>query len=207
MNKGIESENSEKKKIYIMATACSGKTTFAGQNKQYRNIRIVDFAKFVWNPRGREHERAYVALRKTYAEKIISHFRKMVVLLKLIIRKLYCRHEKVLFVTGKTYDRKIISYLRSENVSVCVLGRRGPVNPKCFPDITFAAVVMPREEHERNWRNRTVSNPKSLWGEFSKIEDGRKRLLEHAEEHGIAVYESFRAAIDGILDREKEDGE
>ena len=177
------------KKIYVMSVACSGKSIFAKQNEYCAGLKVVDFAELLPTPK-----------RMTW---LILYLSRVLPRLRYFVR----RDRSVLAKQPKHYYAKIFSYIRSESEPIVVLGRPAPESLEGLSDIEFAAVLIPREEHERNCRarRREHRNPFPFFHhwttDFAKIELTRARLESYARRHNIPVYDSFRTAIMGVFGR------
>ena len=171
-------------KIHLMAAPCTGKTTFVDQNEFYENVKVVDFARIT-----RQGNNA-----GGFCRRLVSRLCLVCPFLRF-----FGRNTTVL--KGEAYYEKLFSFLLNESGPVATLGRRGPDDLSPYSDITFAAVLIPVEEHRRHCSKRRQTLKRSRWGDFANVQLMRKRLEEYANERGIPIYESFAAALTHTLTR------
>ncbi len=102
-------------------------------------------------------------------------------------------------VPGDSYGDRIIAYLLQRTDPVCVMGRRADPDPPRAAGIDYGAVLLPVEEHRRNWEARRQAKPSTRWQNFDDIESKREKLRIYAEEYCIPIFESFRGAIEALV--------
>jgi len=179
-------------KLYIMAMAATGKSTFAGMHPNYHGYRVVDFAKQL--PRRRALTRAahYVARVLPVAHRFVRNRPEMIAR----------RH--------RNYFEAAFEFLRSSKEPVVVLGRRGPEDDSLMPPtdgVTLGMILLPEEKHREHARARKKKHRNFLpffhhWTtNFDELKIIRDGMIAYAKRHNIPVYASFAEAIDEMSTR------
>lgn len=102
-------------------------------------------------------------------------------------------------VPSGSYRERILEYLLQRTDPVCVMGRRGSPDPPMSVGIDYGAVLLPVDEHRRNWEARRLANPSTRWRKFDDIEDKREKLRIYAGQYGISIFPSFTSAIEALV--------
>lgn len=103
---------------------------------------------------------------------------------------------------GAEYGQRIIKFLEGQTEPIAVLGRRGPADPPKSAGITYAAILIPVDDHIRNWKQRKKEKPSTRWQTFSDLEAKREKLRRYAQEYGIDLFTSFADAIEELTTNE-----
>ena len=185
------------RKIYIMSTSASGKSTFARKFPTFEGYKIVDFAQEL---------PSLSALTK-----VVAYLSRVAPFLEKIRRK----RKDVIALNTDHYFASVFAYLNRQTEPVVVMGRRAPENLEdyeMFNDVAFAMVLVPEKDHRRNSKARKRQSRIPLpffhhWStDFTRIMDLRKKSREYSKRHNIPVFESFSSAIRAMPGKESQNG-
>ncbi|MBT8080250.1 MAG: hypothetical protein KJO31_16845 [Gammaproteobacteria bacterium] len=177
------------KRFYIMASAASGKSTFAGQNETYRGYRIIDYA-------ARLGEYTLTTRILLYLTRFLPFLRP-----SLLKRKDFASRYR-----GSYFDQAF-EFLLGHDEPVVVFGRKtldGFDHQQFDHEVAFAMVLIPEDHHRRNCASRKsqMRNPIPFFNhwttDFEQIQEVRDNMRRHAEKHNITIYDSFQGAIDDL---------
>lgn len=173
-------------KMYLMSVACSGKSTFAGQQSSYGGYKVVDVADLLPAVGGMTGVVLYFA-------RVMPALRRLVKNSAYVVARRPDRYEDLVF-----------SFLRDQREPTVLMARRAPEDLRPYDDITFGAVLIPLERHRLNCqrRRRQLRNPLPFFDHpstnFRRIMVLRDQLERYARRHGLPMYESFAEAIDEL---------
>ena len=185
------------RKIYIMSTAASGKSTFARKFPSFEGYKIVDFAQELPS--------------RSALTKVLDYLSRVAPFLEESFRK----RKDMIALDNEHYFASVFAYLTRQTEPVVVLGRRTPEyleDYERFNDVAFAMVLVPEEDYRRNCKARKRESRNRLpffhhWStDFTRIMDDRKKSRGYAKRHNIPVFESFSSAIRAMPGKESQNG-
>ncbi|MFD2111556.1 hypothetical protein [Thiorhodococcus fuscus] len=160
-------------KIYVMASPCGGKSTFAARGT-YREARLVDFNVYF--------EKWAIDSKLNVAEFSRTTLEEREALYNSVnISYLYAQSDSVCML-GVIGPENIQAHT---DISFVIVQ----------PPILRAMKNCLRRKWELKKSNRT-----SHWSRWKNVRDYRRKLASYAKSHGLPVYPSFEKALDAVLD-------
>jgi len=160
-------------KIYVMASPCAGKSTFATR-ETYRKVRLIDFNVY-FEQWAKDSNLNITEFSRTTMEEREAIYNRV------NIDYLYAQSDSVcmLGVIGPEKPQK------NTDISFVI------VQPSLLRAMTNCLL--------RKWELKR-SKKKSHWSRWTHIRDYRRKLAAYAKENGVQIYPRFEAALDAVLD-------